>query len=64
MKKAKIALVAIAAVAVIGAGLAFKSQKFGQNPFYYSTDGNGLGNLTTSLFSTTTITGQGLTVTG
>lgn len=63
MKKAKLALVAIAAITVVGAGLAFKSQKFSQNTFYYSTDNGGNGNLTTSLFSTTTVVGDGATIT-
>ncbi len=53
MKKAKVMLTAIAVVAVVSAGLAFKAHKGGSFSFYTSTTPTSACNVPTTLFGET-----------
>ncbi|HEX9512831.1 MAG TPA: hypothetical protein VF939_20215 [Puia sp.] len=57
MKKAKIMLTAITALAIVGGALAFKARKFHLHTFYTTTAGGTLCDFTVSLKSTTIANG-------
>ena len=57
MKKAKIMLMAIAVLGVVGGAVAFKAKSFGGIPIYYSTTATQNATKLYSLSATTTASG-------